>query len=88
MTKEYMSRNEALEFFDGTIINFSHYHKHIFIYTGEKDGKRLKVIYEMSDVYRADFCAQERFHEDLEDVYHFNSETHNGEEEYIFGISG
>jgi len=61
-----MNEIEALEFFKGVELKFSHYYKYSFHYVGKKDGIEINVTMggNSSDIYRTEYCDMEIF-EDL-----------------------
>jgi len=67
-----MTKQEALEFFQGVELKFVFFFKYCFYYEGEKDGIPINVVFggDSNDIYRTEYEAIEIFNKD-EDFEHF-----------------
>lgn len=74
----FMSKEEALEFFNGIKINFEEYSKKTFSFSGEKDGSRVLVRFNcLSDIYSDNFSSIEIFNKNM-DVEYFTTGISGG----------
>jgi len=90
----FMTKEEALEFFNGVKINFEDYHKKCFRFSGEKDGSLVSVRFNCIDnIYADEFSAIEIFDKDMKDIEYFNTmsacgsdKEHIGKPLYLFDL--
>jgi hypothetical protein len=60
-----MNKEEALNFFNGTQLDFVGYYKYRFNYSGIKDGMIIEVSYggDSSEIYREEYGPTEIFYD-------------------------
>jgi len=84
-----MNQQEALEFFQGTKLNFTGFFKYCFYYEGNKDGIKINVVYggDSDDIYRTEYGPIEIFNKN-EDFEYFNIlNSESSEADFLYQFS-